>query len=156
MILKTNQKEPMANTRWLADHYNGCRIFDYHLSSHSVECTSSYELDDNLKSPFIGQSAGCSHAVIYISSQSSQCLGCSVQDCAQFIRSAPRASKGLNTRFFAVLRRGLQDNKGMVLVCKARGDKDPQTILSNAENISIFYSGYPRGSSENHKMQVLY
>lgn len=53
-----------------------------------------------------------------------------MQECVEFIRNARRPRKGLKTRFFAVLRRELYDTKGMVLVCKTRGDKDPQTKSS--------------------------
>lgn len=73
------------------------------------------------------------------------------------MRNAPRPPKGLNTKFCAVLQKDLYEAHSLVLICKAMGDKEPETIHCHADKIGLFYNGFDRGDwKENHKMQILY
>ena len=73
------------------------------------------------------------------------------------MRNAPRPPKGLNTRYYAILQKDLYDKHGSVLICKAMGRKDAQTIPCSADKIGLFYTGFVRQNwRENYIMQALY
>ena len=74
-----------------------------------------------------------------------------------FIQNTPRPPKGLNAKYCAVLQKDLYEASNCVLICKAMGEKDPQTIPCNANRIGLFYMGFDRHDwNENYRMQVLH
>lgn len=80
-----------------------------------------------------------------------------MKDCVDFIRNTPRPPKGLNAEYCAVLQKELYDKNNCVLICKAMGNREPQTIPCNADKIGLFYMGFDRGDwKENYRMQVLH
>ena len=75
------------------------------------------------------------------------------------MRNAPRPPKGLNTKYCAnvILQKDLCEKYGCVLICKAMGRKEPQTIPCSADKIGLFYTGFTRQNwRENYRMQALY
>lgn len=73
------------------------------------------------------------------------------------MRNTPRPPEGLNTKYCAVLQKDLYETHAQVLICKAMGRKDPQTIPCPADRIGLFYTGFDCGDwKQNYKMQVLY
>lgn len=71
-------------------------------------------------------------------------LGKSLSEISAWVRGIPKPPKAVCKAFFAVLKRELYVERGMVMICKANDEDEPQTLPWTATRVTGWLVAYNR------------